>query len=177
MPCGASNCFYHTAYVLKHYLIARLINLGKSASAKMGRDDCTATALQEFQHPDYPEILEPVLSSLDKSLNVRFVSDQSQSCTSEINVQSDTCQQVRGSPQQQQYNEHDSSSSFKCRRTKHDFVQVNDSPASASFLRRGTSSRRISGRQSEPNDLTLILELLPCIAGLLWIANVYFGIL
>jgi hypothetical protein len=136
---------------------------------KMGHKAKPCAALQELQHP---QILVPELSSLDKMLNTKLDSDQSQSQTNRESAS--PCSANLSSPHSQEYNEHVSISTSRDRRSTHDFDQGTD--YSAPSLRRGRSSRRISVRETKPNNFTLILELLPWIAGLIWITNQYIGI-
>ncbi len=130
---------------------------------KHNAEQCSASALQEFEQP---QILDPELSSLDLTLSLQFDSDQSRSETYRQSVSSSRLQ--RADTPHSRNHEYDAD-----RLSTHNFFHDNESPTPS--LRRRTSSRSISLPPAEPNNLSLTLELLPWIVGLLWIANIYFG--
>jgi hypothetical protein len=137
---------------------------------------CSDSALQEFHRP---QILDPELSSLENTLNLKFDSDKSHAEGYRLSASSRPQMYPAsvGSPKShQKHTEHNLISSFR----DGDYISINHpcqaKETSISHIRRGTRGRRISQRRG-PNDLNLVLELLPCIIGFIYIATVYFGIL
>jgi hypothetical protein len=146
----------------------------------MENEQYSASVPQAIQHA---EILDAEryaldntldLSTMDRTLNLTLDSDQCQSEKFERSASSP--QPLRSSkitsPQSKEFNAHESLTTVQDLGS-HDSFHVIGS--SVSSLRRGTRSHRRSVQQTEPNNLNLLLELLPCILGFIWIANVYFG--
>ncbi len=118
--------------------------------------------LQEFQ---YPDIAEPGILSLEDTLNTKFNSNPSQS---ENFDQSTSCPRNSAWIDSQESEGNDSLSSSQNRRSTSSFQDGN---SSTSLRRRGTGSRRSSAPQSEPSTLSLVLDLLPWLVGLVWLTT------